>query len=253
MSYDPNQPQQPDSGQQPQSPYGQPQQPYGPPGQPQQPPYGQPQSPYEQQWGQQPQQPYGQPGQPQQPPYGQPQWGQQPPQDYTPTQYVAPAYGAQPVPGYAPPQQPKRSRRGLWIVLGIIGGLIVLSCAVCGILFATGAAFFAKTVAGPAIVVNDYYNAVEKQDYSKAYSYISTNLTVPNGQTLTQELYAAAAQGLDSVKGKVTNYSVGSVSVNNDTASVTVSVTRGSNPAYDVHLQLQQVNGSWKITSYGNI
>ncbi len=42
MSYDPNQPQPPDSGQ---------------PGQPQQPPYGQPQPPY------------GQPGQPQQPPY----------------------------------------------------------------------------------------------------------------------------------------------------------------------------------------
>ena len=240
MSYDPNQPQQPDSGQQPQYPYGQ----------PQQPPYGQPQSPYEQQWGQQPQQPYGQP---QQPPYGQPQWGQQPPQDYAPTQYVAPAYGAQPAPGYMPPPQAKRSRRGLWIVLGIIGGLIVLSCAVCGILFATGAAFFAKTVVGPAIVVNDYYNAVEKQDYSKAYSYISTNLIAQNNQTLTQELYTTAAKGLDTLKGNVSNYSVGSVSVNNNTASVTVSVTRGSASPYDVHLQLQQVNGSWKITSYDNI
>src|SRR5436190_9828691 len=114
MSYDPNQPQPPDSGQQPQSPYGQPQQP-----------------PYEQQWGQQPQSQYGQPpyGQPQQPPYEQ-QWGQQPPQNYAPTQYVAPAYGTQPAPGYILPQ-PKRSRRGLWIALAIIGGLIVLSCGVC--------------------------------------------------------------------------------------------------------------------------
>ena len=241
MSYDPNRPQQPDSGQQPQYPYGQPQQPYGPPGQPQQPPYGQPQ------------QPYGQPGQSQQPPYGQ-QWGQQPPQDYAPTQYVAPAYGAQPVPGYAPPQQPKRSRRGLWIVLGIIGGLIVLSCAVCGILFATGAAFFAKTIAEPAIVVNDYYNAVEKQDYSTAYMYIGTNLTASNGQALTQELYTTAAKALDTVKGPVTKYTFGNnISVTNNTASVTVSVTRGSAPAYDVKLQLQQVNGSWKITSYDNI
>jgi hypothetical protein len=237
MSYDPNQPQQPDPGQQPQSPYGQPQPPYGPPGQPQQPPYGQP----------------GQPGQPQQPPYGQPQWGQQPPQDYAPTQYVAPAYGAQPAPGYMPPQQPKRSRRGLWIVLAIIGGLIVLSCAVCGILFATGAAFFAKTVAGPAIVVNQYYSAVEKQDYSTAYSYIDQNLTTSNGRQLTQQVYTLAAQGLDTLKGKVSNYSVGNISVTNNTASVTVSVTRGSTPAYDVHLQLQQVNGSWKITSYDNI
>jgi hypothetical protein len=252
MSYDPNQP--PDSGQQPQQPpYGQPQPPYGQP--------GQPQSPYEQQWGQQPQQPqqppygqppYGQPQQPQQPPYQQ-QWGQQPPQDYAPTQYVAPAYGAQPVPGYAPPQQPGRSRRGLWIALAIIGGLIVLSCAVCGIFFVAGIGFFAKTVAGPAITVDQYYTAVKNQDYNTAFTYISTNFTASNGQTLTQELYSTAAQALDTVKGKVTNFSVGSVSTSNNVATVTVSVTRGNASPYDVHLQLQQVNGSWKITSYDNI
>src|SRR5436190_9928951 len=244
MSYDPNQP--PDSGQQPQPPYGQPHPPYGQP--------GQPQSPYEQQWGQQPPPQYGQPpyGQPQQPPYEQ-QWGQQPPQNYAPTQYVAPAYGAQQAPAYVPPQQPRRSRRGLWIALAIIGGLIVLSCAVCGILFATGVGFFAKSVALPAITVNQYYSAVEKQDYNTAFSYISTNLTASNGQNLTQELYTTAAQALDSVKGKVTNFSVGNVSTNNNVASVTVSVTRGSAAPYNVHLQLQQINGTWKITSYDNI
>jgi hypothetical protein len=222
MSYDPNQPQPPDSGQQPQ------------------PSYGQPPSYY---------------GQPQQPPFEQ-QWGQQPPQDYAPTQNVAPAYGTQSVPGYPgyiPPQQPKRSRRGLWIVLAIIGGLVVLGCAACGILFATGVGFFAKTVAGPAIVVNQYYGAVEKQDYSTAYSYISTNLNAANGQNLTQQLYTTAAQALDTVKGKVSNYSVGNVSATNNTTSVTVSVTRANAPPYDVHLELQQVNGAWKITSYDNI
>ena len=234
MSYDPNQPQQPDPGQQPQPPYEQPQPPYGQPGQPQS-PYGQP--------------PYGQP---QQPPYEQ-QWGQQPPQNYAPTQYVAPAYGAQPAPGYAPPQQPRRSRRGLWIALAIIGGLIVLSCGVCGILSVAGVGFFAKSVVGPAITVNQYYSAVEKQDYNTAFSYISTGLTAQNGQTLTQELYTTAAQALDTLKGKVTNYSVGNVSTSNNVASVTVSVTRGGAAPYDVHLQLQQVNGSWKITSYDNI
>ncbi len=203
MSYDPNQPQPPDSGQQPQPPYGQ-------PGQPQQPPY-------EQQWGQQPQPPYGQPpyGQAQQPPYEQ-QWGQQPPQGYAPTQYVAPAYGVQPAP-------------------------------------VTGVGFFAKTVVGPAITANQYYSAVEKQDYQTAFSY--TNLTVLNGQNLTQELYTTTAQALDTAKGRVTNFSVGNISLNNNNnaASVTVSVTRGSASPYNVQLQLQQVNGSWKITSFNNI
>jgi hypothetical protein len=138
-------------------------------------------------------------------------------------------------------------------VLGIIGGLIVLSCAVCGILFVTGVGFFAKTVAAPALVANQYYSAVEKQDYNTAFSYISTNLTASNGQALTQELYTTAGQALDKVKGNVTSFSVGVPSVTNNTASMTVTVTRASTPAYDVHLQLQQVNGSWKITSYDNI
>jgi hypothetical protein len=152
-----------------------------------------------------------------------------------------------------PPQQPGRSRRGLWIALAIIGGLIILSCAVCGVLFVTGAGFFAKTIAGPAITVDQYYTAVKNQNYNTAYSYISTNLTASNGQTLTQELYTTAAQALDTVKGKVTNYSIGNISTNNNVATVTVSVTRGSASPYDVQLQLQQVNGSWKITSYDNI
>ncbi|MGZ3626567.1 MAG: Rv0361 family membrane protein [Ktedonobacteraceae bacterium] len=236
MSYDPNQP---NSGEQP--PYGQPGQPQQPPYEQQQPPYGQPPSQYGQQ-------PYGQPGQPQQQ-----QWGQQPPQDYAPTQYVAPAYGAQPAPGYMPQQQPRKSRRGLWIALAIIAGVIVLGCGACGILSVAGIGFFAKSVVGPAVTANQYYSAVEKQDYNTAYSYISTNLTAANGQTLTQQIYTAAAQGLDTLKGKVTNFSVGNVSTNNNIATVTVSVTRGSGPSYDVHLQLQQVNGAWKITSYDNI
>jgi hypothetical protein len=155
-----------------------------------------------------------------------------------------------------PPQQQRRSRRGLWIALAIIGGLIVLSCAGCGILFALGAGPLVNVVgsiAGPTYTVTQYYNAVEKQDYNTAFSYISTNLTASNGQTLTQELYTTAAQALDTVKGKVTNYSIGSISTNNNIASLTVSVTRGGAAPYAVRLQLQQVNGSWKITSYDNI
>ena len=152
-----------------------------------------------------------------------------------------------------PPQQPQRSRRGLWIALAIIAGVLVLSCAVCGILSFAGIGFFAKSVVGPAVTANQYYGAVEKQDYNTAYSYVSTNMTTTNGQALTQQLYTAAAQGLDTLKGNVTNFSVGNVSTNNNIANVTVSVTRGSAAPYDVHLQLQLVNGSWKITSYDNI
>jgi hypothetical protein len=124
---------------------------------------------------------------------------------------------------------------------------------VCGILFATGVGFFARTVGAPVNVVNQYYNAIEKQDYTTAYSYLGTNLTASNGQTLTQDLYTTAAQALDTAKGTVKSFTVGNVSVTNNIASVTVTVTRTNAPAYDVQLHLEQVNGSWKITSYDNI
>jgi len=94
---------------------------------------------------------------------------------------------------------------------------------------------------------------VKNQDYNTAYSYISTNLTASNGQALTQQLYTTAAQALDLTKGKVTSFSAGPPSINNNVASVTVSVTRSGGSPYDVHLQLQQINSSWKITSYDNI
>jgi hypothetical protein len=220
---------------------------YNDPNQPQPPPYGgQPD------WRQQQPPPeYGQSP----PPYGQPQWGQQPPPPpYAPTQYGAPPYGVPPVPDYAQPQQqPRQSRRALWIVLGILGALIVLSCAVCGIFFALGIGFFAKTVAAPTSTVDQYYTAIKNQNYDTAYSYLAPNLTASNGQQLTQAIYKTAAQALDTVKGTVSNFTIGNISVNNDTASMTVTVKRANASAYDVHLQLKQVSGTWKITSYDNI
>jgi hypothetical protein len=131
-----------------------------------------------------------------------------------------------------------------------------LGCATCGILFARGIGplvGIVGSIAGPANTVNQYYNAVERQDYNTAFSYIDQNLTASNGQPLTQQVYTLAAQGLDTLKGKVTNFTVKNITTNNTTTNVIVTVTRANAPAYDVHLELQQVNGTWKITSYDNI
>lgn len=227
MSYDPNQPMQPSPNEQPQPPYGQ------------------------SQWGQQPpneqQTPYEQP----QSPYGQSQWGQQPPPPSAPTQYGAP-YGTQSAPVYTP-SQPRQSRRALWIALGIIGGLLVLSCIVCTIFFALGIGFFARTVGVPTSVVDQYYNAIKDQNYSQAYSYLDPNLTVSNGQPLTRELYTTAAQEQDTSKGRVSSFSISSISVNNGIQSMTISVKRANAAPYDVHLQLRQEGNDWKITAYDAI
>jgi hypothetical protein len=153
-------------------------------------------------------------------------------------------------------QQPRRSRRGLWIALGIIGGLILLSCGTLGILFVFGAgpsASIVGSVAGPVNTVNQYYNAVEHQDYTTAFSYVESGTTTIGGQPSTQQAYTLAAQAVDAAKGKVSSFSVGNISMTGNTTTVTVAVTRVNSLSYDVHLQLQQVNGSWKIISFDGI
>src|SRR2546430_8403829 len=66
-------------------------------------------------------------------------WGnimQQPPYDPNqPTWQGLPQQSLPSSPGWQPPQPlpPKKSRRRLWIILAIIGGILALSCATCGI------------------------------------------------------------------------------------------------------------------------
>src|SRR5437016_4241896 len=136
MSYDPDQPT-----------YGRPQDPSGPPSYGQQPPMGHVPPPYGPEYvPPQQQPPY------QQPPYVPPQ--QQPP-------YQQPQYGMPPMQNYTPPQPPKKSLRWLWITLGIIGGIIILSCAGCAIASVFGISFIAKTVGQPTIVASSYYQAIK--------------------------------------------------------------------------------------------
>lgn len=223
--------------------------------------------------GYDPNQPYGQQPNPygQSPnPYGQPPnvYGGQPPTQYNPPlpeyQQAPPPYGQPPMYGGAPPVPPisygpppkKSSLRWLWITLAIVGGLLVLTCGGCAIASVAGIGFFAKTAVGPTTAANAYYQSIKDQNYGQAYSYLTSNMTTTQGQQLTSTLYAQLAQAEDTVNGRVTTFSQTGINVSSsngvDTATVTMSVTRNGSP-YSVTLQLQDENGTWKITSYNTI
>jgi|SRR5712692_5203587 len=181
-------------------------------------------------------------GQPQPPsPYAPPpQYGQQPTYDSQ-----APMYGPQPQ--FYPQPTPKKSRRWLWITLAII--LVVLIGGATAIVLTINNSP-AKTV------VQQYYNAVEKQDYSTAYSYLAGHNTLTlNGQrqNASQGLYTQVAQTIDQENGKVTAYNITGIYLNfststGNTAAITVNVTRGST-TQEVHVQLQQEGNDWKIVT----
>ena len=169
---------------------------------------------------------------PNQPPYDQPGQPGQPPYDKV----------------SLPTAQ--RSLRWLWITLAIVGVLILAGCATCGILTTKGIGFLAQA-AGPVIAADQYYAAVQKQDYTRAFSYLSNdatltsqNQTVPIGNSL--QAYSQAAQLLDAQFGIVTSHQVAANGSN--TAVLTISVRRTRlTAAYSVRFTMAQVGNSWKI------
>lgn len=203
---------------------------------PNQPPYGASNQPP-------PPPPYGAQNQP---PYGTPQV---PPTVYGPP----PAQQSYGIPPYAqaPQPAPKKSRRWLWITLAIVGGVLVLACGGCA--FATG--FFANMVGAPNSAVDQYYKAIESQDYNTAYTHLQVDTFTWQGQQIqaSSAVFTQIGNALDTQKGKVTKHTITSVNVNNDSATVKVDVTRSGTSTYTVTLELSKVNNEWKITRLDNL
>ena len=107
----------------------------------------------------------------------------------------------------------------------------------------------------PDSTANDYYQAIEEQNYSQAYSYLAIDTLTVKGEKIsaTQERFALAAETLDQEVGTVTSHSIKSSSTSGDTATVVVHVTRSSGVSYDVHLELTKIDGQWKITRLDNL
>ncbi|MBV9688426.1 MAG: DUF4878 domain-containing protein [Ktedonobacteraceae bacterium] len=140
-------------------------------------------------------------------------------------------------------QQRQKARRGLRMVLSIIGGMVVLGLAA----FLAVSLISSLTTAGPRNAVDGFYKANEQQDYAKAYTYLDTSGVSIQGQQYTQPVFVQASQTIDRVVGPVTKYNITNAQVNNDTATVTVDVTRGTSTMAE-NIRLSKIGNDWKIT-----
>lgn len=122
-----------------------------------------------------------QPSQPTPPPFQQPpmQYPQQPP----------PGYQFQPPQGpYYPPQMPpKKSRRGLWIVLAVLLVAVVIACSVIGMAVSSTSKAVVSTGAQPT------------SDTSASSS--SGNTVVKLGQTITVDDVSCTATSAQKISG----------------------------------------------------
>jgi len=92
-------------------------------------------------------------------------------------------------------------------------------------------------------IATNYYNAIEKQDYPLAYTYLDAAATKFSQSSFMQE-----ARSRDQEEGKVQSYSTAAFP-----PMVIMTVTRVNLGPYHVHLQFKQENTRWKIVELERI
>ena len=140
-------------------------------------------------------------------------------------------------------RHPGKSRRWVWIVLGIVA----LLCIIGGTLLAFGVGFVVNNY-GQSHATDMYYSAIKTQDYATAYTYLGANVKA----TLSQEAFTQTTQRQDATAGHVNRFGFLNVPTG-DPATVTLTVTRTNGASYTVNLELRQEGGTWKITAFDRI
>jgi hypothetical protein len=110
-------------------------------------------------------------------------------------------------------------------------------------------------------VVASYYDALQRQDYSTAYSYLDPRITLiidGQSQPISATRFTQAAQAYDRQRGTVSTFDITSVRITGSggsggSADITVRVTRGASAPYDVHLHVRQEGSDWIIIGFDNL
>jgi flagellar basal body-associated protein FliL len=156
------------------------------------------------------------------------------------------------------PERPKESRR--WIVL-LISVLIAVVIASCGLCAWAGSGLFGSIynqasdlVVGSQTLVDNYYGALQSQQYNQAYAYLHPEGSI-NG--LSQAEFIQRAQQADKQYGPVLRYSSSQPAYTTNgtqitNVSITVSVAR-QHKQYTVQLKMQKFNNQWKIIDYNQL
>ena len=144
------------------------------------------------------------------------------------------SYPGAPAPVVPPAQRP--NRRGLWIILGAIGGLVVIAI----ILFAVIGYVNRST---PTKTLNAFCTALKGGDYQTAFNQLDSGLQSKLGPEGTFAAGYASNGGL----GKITDCTV--TNVDDGAGTGTINYTLGQGNRLVVDYKLADENGSSKITS----
>jgi hypothetical protein len=97
-------------------------------------------------------------------------------------------------------------------------------------------------------VIQNYYQAIEKHDYVKAYSYVQKDAKTADGQKLTLDLLKQMAVSTEDAEGPIQSLDVAAFP-----SQVVMTITRQKLGPYHTHILVQQVGSTWKIVSIDRI
>jgi len=156
--------------------------------------------------------------------------------------YMGNSFGVQQG-GYAPPppvQEPQQKprRRGLWIVLSAIVGVLLIGAIVFGVIGYVNRSTPTKTL-------NAFCNALKGGNYQTAYNQLSSGLQAKFGS----EAQFAAGYSSNGGLGKITGCTVGNVDDGAGTGTLSYSLSGGSSSSLVVDYILIDENGTSRINA----
>lgn len=98
-------------------------------------------------------------------------------------------------------------------------------------------------------VANQYYTALEQQDYLMAFQCLDPLMGSPLSEPITQARFSERAQAYDAEHGRVVSYALTGVQANPGQRLYTIKVTRASG-TYKTRLHVAKQGYDWKITGF---
>jgi serine/threonine protein kinase len=139
-------------------------------------------------------------------------------------------------PPVTPAAAPKpRRRRGLWIALGILGGVLLIAIILFAVIAANGST--------PGKTLNAFCNSLKSGDNQTAFNQLSSGF---QNQVGTEAQFAQAVSTNGGL-GKVTDCTVSNVNDSAGSGTISYTFANGQTQVFDYVLIME--NGTWKINS----
>lgn len=137
----------------------------------------------------------------------------------------------------------KKSRRGLWITLGVIAAVLLVTCA--------GAGYAVVQYTAPATAAGLFCGYLKTQNYAASYVLLDSTLRTSESQAQ----FAEANADLDRAEGILTNCKAATgsnayvYSLGGSSATAVLVAQRANGGSFQGAVHLRKEGGSWKVAA----